>query len=144
MPRLLSIILLATFISACGTPPDAGTELRVDDAWVRAMPDGSDRTAVYFSITNPSDTERRMTAARTERAGTTELHVTTIEDDVMRMRHVEAYDIAPGETFCLEPGGPHIMLLDVEEQLVEGDSVSIVLVFDLEDEVEIVAEVRAG
>ena len=150
MLRFLPVILLALSLTACDNSSNESTDLRIDDAWVRSMPEGTDRTAAYFTITNASQSDWRMSAARTDAAGTTELHVTTIENDVMQMRHVDGFDIAAGETYRLEPGGPHIMLLDVDGQLAEGDSVVVVLVFEeagnegASTEVEITAPVRAG
>lgn len=149
MRRLLLVLLPALLISACGSPSQPDSELQISDAWVRAMPEGMNRTAAYLTITNSSPSAWTMSAARTDIAGTTELHITTIENDVMQMRHVDGFDIDAGETYSLEPGGPHIMLLDVDERLVEGDSVVIVLVFEesgsgASNEIEITAPVQAG
>ena len=48
----------------------------------------------------------------------------------MKMRHVDAVEIPPGESARLEPGGLHAMLMGVSPLLETGESISITLVFE--------------
>ena len=41
------------------------------------------------------------------------------------MAELESIDIAPHETLIFEPGGRHIMLLDIAASPVEGETVEI-------------------
>ena len=81
-------------------------------------------------------------AATTEMDGdmtaTTEAHG---EGGMMSMKPVDEIPIAAGETVVLEPGGYHIMLLDLVEPLKTGDTFEITLTFaeagDMVIEVEV-------
>jgi len=44
------------------------------------------------------------------------------------MRKLEALTLPAGETVALKPGGNHIMLLDIKEQLKPGEKVPITLI----------------
>jgi copper(I)-binding protein len=45
------------------------------------------------------------------------------------MAHMEEVEIAAGETVALEPGGLHVMLMDLQRPMVEGESYTLSLVF---------------
>ena len=60
MLRFLPVILLALSLTACDNSSNESTDLRIDDAWVRSMPEGMDRTAAYLTITNASQSDWRM------------------------------------------------------------------------------------
>ena len=47
------------------------------------------------------------------------------EGDYRRMAELESIDVAPHETLIFEPGGRHIMLLDIAAAPVEGENVEI-------------------
>lgn len=51
-------------------------------------------------------------------------------DGEMEMVEVGRIDLPAGETVALEPGGYHIMLLDVEEPLEAGDEIEVTLEFE--------------
>lgn len=53
----------------------------------------------------------------------------------------EGLDLAAGETVTFQPGGYHIMLLDIAEPLEVGDEVEVTLDFAEADAVTITAEV---
>ncbi len=63
---------------------------------------------------------------------------------MMSMQEVESIEIPAGSTVSLEPGGFHIMLLDLGEDLVVGDSVEVTLTFESGAEQKVTAEVREG
>lgn len=62
----------------------------------------------------------------------------------MTMRPVEAIDLPAGEAVALEPGGLHIMLIDLVEPLEVGDEVDLTLTFEEAGEQPVTAEVREG
>lgn len=99
-------------------------------------------SAVYMTITNLSSEDETLVSARTDVAGLVEIHETTIEDDVMRMRELEnGLTIPAGETAILEQGGLHVMLLDLQEELIEGEAIAVTLVFESGTEITIGAPV---
>ena len=52
-------------------------------------------------------------------------------DDMMRMRQVTALDLPAGKPVALVPGGYHLMLFQLKQQLKDGDKVPLTL--ELED-----------
>lgn len=48
---------------------------------------------------------------------------------MMGMKEVDQIDIPAGETVKLEPGGYHIMLLDLKGQIKSGDTIPVTLTF---------------
>ena len=61
---------------------------------------------------------------------------------MMSMQEVEAITIPAGETVSLEPGGFHVMLLELTEDLSAGDSIEVTLTFADGSEQTLTAEVR--
>ncbi|MFQ3566021.1 MAG: copper chaperone PCu(A)C [Aggregatilineales bacterium] len=91
-------------------------------------------SAVYMQIENPGSHPIQLIDARTNVA-TVELHETTMDGDLMRMNRIEGITIGTGEMVALEPGGLHIMLLDLQRPLVEGEAIALTLIFEmLEDD----------
>ena len=52
------------------------------------------------------------------------------EGGVMRMRRVDSLDLPAGKTVALEPGGYHVMLLDINRPLKAGEHVAVTLVIE--------------
>ncbi len=75
---------------------------------------------------------------------TVEIHETLMGDDgAMQMQEVpEGFVVPAGGTFTLEPGGPHIMLIDIDPADITG-TIDVTLVFDDGTEVTVGAPVRA-
>ena len=63
-------------------------------------------------------------------------------DGAMTMQPVDSIELPAGEEVSLEPGGYHIMLLDLVAPLEVGDTFDIVLTFENAGEVTVTAEVR--
>ena len=95
------------------------------DAWVRSMPPGAQVSAAYGMLMNHSDQTVTVSTVSSEISGTAEMHVVIAEGDQRRMAELESIDIAPRETLIFEPGGRHIMLLDIAAAPVEGETVEI-------------------
>jgi copper(I)-binding protein len=103
----------------------AHAQVEVKDAWVRGMVPGQDTTGAFLSITSKSDA--RLVGVRTPAAGMAELHRTTMEGGMMRMRAVDAIPLPAGKAVALKPGGYHVMLMHVKQALKEGEQVPITL-----------------
>jgi copper(I)-binding protein len=64
-------------------------------------------------------------------------------DGMMSMREVASIPVPAGEQVVLEPGGYHIMLIDLTAPLVEGETIQLALQFEKAGMVMVTAEVRA-
>lgn len=112
--------------------------LEVTDAYARGVMDGG---AVYFTVKNTGDTDDALTSVSPDVARKAGLHRTVIEGTTMKMQPVAEIAIpAKGETI-LEPGGYHVMLMDLKEPLEEGDTIDLVLTFQEAGSISIQAPV---
>ena len=65
---------------------------------------------------------------RSPRFGEVSLHETRMVDGVSRMRGIERLPVAAGGEALMQPGGLHLMLMQPDATLVEGERVPLVLV----------------
>jgi hypothetical protein len=56
-----------------------------------------------------------------------------MEGNVMKMRAVPGLDLPAGKAVELKPGGYHVMLMDLKQQVKAGDTVPISLVIEGKD-----------
>lgn len=110
----------------------SASTLAVTDAWARPGL-GTDTTrvttAAYFTLSNDSETEVRLLSVGSDAAERVELHETTMEDGMMRMRPIDGLAVPANGSVELRPGGPHVMLIGLTRDLAEGDTVSLTLDF---------------
>lgn len=101
----------------------------ITDPWVKAAPD--QMTAAFGVLANTGTQEVTLVSASTEVNARTELHETVQNDDgSMAMQQKQGgFVIAAGDTRRLEPGGDHIMLMDLAQPVETGTTVTITLTF---------------
>lgn len=109
----------------------------VENAWALAAEQGGVGVA-YFSVRNTTPEPLRLINARTDLASIVTLHKTDIDSNgSVRMSAVPTATIKPGATLALEPGGVHVMMIDLEKPLLEGQSFPLLLKFYDMDELTI-------
>jgi len=81
--------------------------------------------AGYLTLTNNSAETISLTSVSSPQFAAVEIHETTIEDDIARMRRIEALDIGPGRSTTLERGGKHLMLMQSQE-LMDQESIDLI------------------
>jgi copper(I)-binding protein len=93
--------------------------------------------AGYMGISNAGDEADRLIGVETTVAQSAMLHKTEVNaDGVASMAHVEGIDIPANDTVVLESGGYHIMLMGLTQELIEGQMVPGVLIFEKAGRVE--------
>ncbi len=91
----------------------------------------------FMRIENMGEDDR-LIAAASPIAGEVQIHEMAMEGDVMRMRELpEGLTLPAGEFTVLEPGGYHIMFMQLDGPLVEGENVSVTLTFESAGEITI-------
>lgn len=115
--------------SADPAPLVRAGHLAITGAWARATPPAARTGAVYLTVSNDGANADRLVAATSPAAAAAELHSHTMEGGVARMRAVEAVEISPGEPAVFQPGGLHLMLVDLRAPLRDGQSLSLTLTF---------------
>lgn len=164
--KILFLVGLVILLTSCS--PSADGSIRIEDAWARpasAQPSmkmttpsennhhhsqmsenpnsmAGSTSAIYLVIYNDSQKDDRLIAARSSVAEMVEIHETRMENDIMRMQQVNAIDLPAKSKLELKPGGYHIMLINLKQDLSPGDKVPFTLVFEKQGEISLEAEVR--
>ena len=124
-----ALALLAAFVIALpafsAEQGSTGSGVRIADAWVRAPAPGQKTAGAYVEVT--SDRDAAIIAAGSPAAARVEMHSSTTEGGVMRMRALPRIELPAGKTVKLAPGGIHLMLIDVKQPLRVGDKVPLTL-----------------
>jgi len=161
-----------TTTSVADESPATDDELTIEGAWARTSPSSATAGALYFKIANPTDTDDVLTAASVPSsvAARTELHESKMEsgsgddmgggdmgggqggdmttttgghgDGMMTMKKVDEIKVPAGETVTLEPGGLHVMLMELAAPLEVGNTIEVTLTFENAGDVVVKAEVR--
>ena len=124
--------------------PAWAADISVTDVWARATMSGQLVSGAYMKI--QSDADARLLSASSTVVSRVEVHEMKMDGDVMRMREVKAIDLPKGKTVSLEPGGYHIMLMNLKKPIVAGEMIPLTLVVESggkQQTVEVRAEARA-
>jgi copper(I)-binding protein len=162
-PILLVFLLLISLLAACGAlQPASGSPIRVEDPWARpaaamgmetgemaqpaegGMQHGAgSNSAVYLRIHNEGQDPVRLINAQAEVSQVVELHETTMEGDVMKMQQVQGgIEVPAGGQVELKPGGLHVMLIGLTQDLEVGNGFPVTLEFDDGTSLTVEATVR--
>lgn len=136
---------LSTALAASLLAMTAHAQVSVKDAWVRATVPQQKATGAFMQIQAARDS--KLISASSPLTPHVEVHEMSMQGDVMKMRQVPDIALPAGRTVELKPGGYHVMLLDLKQQVKEGSSVPLTLVIEGKDgkreSVEVKAPVRA-
>lgn len=125
MKTIIALILGSTLLA---TAP-VWSQVTVEQPWVRATVAAQKVTGAFMTLTAAKDS--RLVGVSTPAAGVVEVHEMKMVDDLMRMRQVTALDLPAGKPVALVPGGYHLMLFQLKQQLKDGDKVPLTL--EIED-----------
>jgi periplasmic copper chaperone A len=141
---LLLILPLVWFAAPAGAHDYRKGSLHIDHPWSRETPKGAGVGAGYVVIENRGSAADRFIAFSTEIAGRAEMHEMAVVDGVMRMRPLpKGVEVAPGMSVRFEPGGLHLMFLDLRKPLVKGERFKVTLEFEQAGKVGVEFHVEA-
>lgn len=123
-------LLLASLMLSAGALAAAADNVTVQEAYVRLAPPNAPATGAFMVIKNNGDIDVKVVKADNPASKATELHTHLNEGGVMKMRPVAAIDIKAKGEAVLKPGGLHVMLINLNAAMKEGDLVPITLTFD--------------
>ncbi|MDN5820674.1 MAG: copper chaperone PCu(A)C [Brachybacterium sp.] len=145
LPRRAALAALLLPLAACAAEPtqDSGAgadadadgvaaddgALTIADAWVKAAEEHM--TSAFGILRNDTDTDLVLSGARTDASAQVELHETASDGSGgMSMQEKEGgFPLPAGEELVLEPGGNHLMLIDLAAPLLPGDEAELILEF---------------
>lgn len=104
-------------------------------------------TAAFVVLQNDSDADVQVTSASTDMSDESELHEVIEQNGEMVMQQAEGgLTIPAGGSLELEPGGFHIMILGLSDDVVVGETYAVTLTMDDDSEVtfDVIAKDFAG
>ncbi|MFG1847909.1 copper chaperone PCu(A)C [Micromonospora carbonacea] len=142
---LLIALVAAAAVAGCGSPDSTSTAapdqtpspsvsasaaagvLTVRDPWVKAADQGM--TAAFGTLVNDGDTDVTITGAATD-VSPMELHEMTMKDGTMVMQAKQGGIVVRAKSsHALEPGGEHLMLMNLRQPVRPGDELAVTLTF---------------
>ena len=124
----IKLIALAASLAIASAALAQPTQLEVKNAWAGATPGKAENGAAYLTIQSP--TADRLVSVSSPVAKKAELHSMSMQGAVMKMRPIDGLDVPAGQPVALKPGGEHIMLMGLNQQLHEGQSFPLTLDFE--------------
>lgn len=97
----------------------------IEGAWARATPPSAKTGAVYLTVT--ADADDRLLGAATAAAREVQIHTHVVEGGMNRMVQLPELTLPRGDAVRLEPGGLHLMLIDLAGPLVAGATLEVTL-----------------
>ena len=147
MTRRVTAVTAAVLVMiASGCGDDRPTEFGADGAWSRPTPPGAVDGVLYLEVTSDVADELVGVEVPTAVAAAAELHTSSggasgqphhggggapddTGPDVISMTQLETVPVAADGTVVFEPGGNHIMLVDLTDPLREGETYTATLEF---------------
>ena len=127
MKKLLMFVAAGMLLIVRCSPKS--TDIEVHEPWARAALK-NENTAIYLIIHNHTESGDEITGASTEVAEITEIHKT--EEDangMMQMKLQNSVPLPVDAEISFQPGGLHIILTGLEQDLKVGDTVTLTLHF---------------
>lgn len=168
-PAVALVLALALGASAAACSSSGGS-LTVTGPWARQSMAMASAGAAYMVITNSTSEADTLLGGSTPVAASVEVHETykvestepgasmgtggmespkpgameSMGTGMLGMRQIERLEISAGGTVELKPGGYHLMLIGLNQELVVGETIELTLNFEKAGEVKVTAEVRAN
>lgn len=124
--KLNTILLTALALAPLSA---ANAAIDVNDVYARATPPNATTSAVFGTIENTGNELRTIVSATSQASSVVELHDVIKDGDVMKMRQIQSIEIPANGKAILKPGSLHIMLLDVNQPMKEGETINVELNF---------------
>jgi copper(I)-binding protein len=117
-------------------------ELQIEQPWTGVASVGS-TGGVFMLIKNNGPLPDRLLSVETDIAEAAEIHETTMEADVMKMKRIEGgLEVPAGGQVELKHGSYHIMLINLLHALQAGDHIHLTIIFEQAGSVNVEAVVR--
>ena len=139
-PMKKSSLLLALGVllwSSCG----AEKGIEIHSAWMRPAVKG-ENGAVYFVIHNHSSEGDELMGVSSDLAAAAEMHESKMSGDIMQMNRAESVPLEAFAEIEFAPGGLHIMLVDLKQDVRAGDEIEVILHFKNFEDIRVAVPVR--
>ena len=104
--------------------PDTVPGLAIENARMMLPAVAGNPAAIYFDLVNSGDTYQTIRRVDVMGAESTMMHAT---NDDGSMSELSPQSVVEGETMTLEPGGNHLMVMGVSDELQAGGTTEMTL-----------------
>jgi copper(I)-binding protein len=111
-------------------PAEPKSGIEIVDVYAFATPQANPAAAVFMTVHNHGIAGDKMVGFTLAENMRTELHTMTMENEIMRMRKVDGYDLGANKTVSLIPMGHHVMVFDRVTDWNVGDVVNGTVIFE--------------
>jgi copper(I)-binding protein len=141
----LKIILAGIAVSVAASVANAHSfkfgNIDIGHPYARSTAPGQPNGGAYLSLYNKGGDDKLLSATAAV-SNSVELHLMSMDGNVMRMRQVDGVALPAGKMVELKPGALHVMLLGLKAPLKEGDKFPMKLTFEKAGEVEVTVNVE--
>jgi periplasmic copper chaperone A len=130
------------FIAIAGCAMAFAGDITVENPFVKEVAAQMPNSAAFMTVNNKGAKAVSLINARSAASKIVEFHTHTHKDGMMTMYRVEKIEIPAGGKVELKPMGFHVMLIDLNKPIKEGESVEMELVFDNGESVKVSAPVK--
>lgn len=121
-------ILLTLLLSSLMVSSAWAQNVSVQSAWARATVQGQKATGAFMTLT--AKTATTLVGVSTSVAGVAEVHEMKMDNNVMQMRALpDGLALPAGKAVALQPGGYHVMLMDLKLPLQKDTTIPLTLRF---------------
>ncbi len=121
-----------------------GDGIVVVDAWTEPARAGQAVSAAYMTLCNGGDTDDALVGVSFAGADAVEIHLSSMEDGVMRMTPISALALPAGQSVSLSPGGAHVMLIGVTDTISANSPPSFTLQFETAPDASVTVDIRTA
>lgn len=128
----MQIMLAFTLVTAAAESiaGNVSDVINVNDPYVRAVPPGQPNSAAFMMLQNTDSVGHAVVNAYSPVSKVVELHTHIHEGGMMKMRRIEKIDVPANGMTELKPGGLHVMLIGLKQELKPGQMVPVTLEFE--------------
>jgi copper(I)-binding protein len=137
MLKIAGVFAAAALMMAAGQPK----RVTASSSWVKLPAAGETGAMAFVAIENPTMYGIYVVSATADAAGKVELRDGGQSGDA-RLKPVEFISVPAYDRIDMEPGGPHLLLLDLKRPLKEGDKIGLTIATDNAGTLEVTAVVR--
>ena len=107
----------------------AAEVITITKAHIRATAPGQKVSGAFMTLANASSIPYALTSVSFNAAGMVELHETSMDGKMMKMRRISQVDIPANGSVELKPGSYHVMLMGLDKGLTAGTIETLTLTF---------------
>ncbi|MBP7252184.1 MAG: copper chaperone PCu(A)C [Alphaproteobacteria bacterium] len=142
--RFCFVVALLCSTSAAFAHSAQQGDIQIGHIWARATAKGADAGSVYVPLLNKGKTDDALVNVTTPAAASAMLHESKMVDGVSSMTMLDTLPLPVGKPVAMRPGGKHIMLMGLKQQLVEGQNFPLTLKFQHAGEATVLVMVHGA